>query len=236
MYVIVVGGGKVGYYLTRTLVAEGHEVTLVEKDSRRAAALTEELGEIVTRGDGCEVRTMQELGMKRADCVVAVTGDDEDNLVVCQMAKHKFGVARTIARVNNPKNEEIFALLGVDHTLASTRIIYSLIQQEVDVGEMVLLSALKEGKIEIVSAELTADSPVAGRPLKDVHFPKGTVIAALIREENVLLPSGTTELLEGDTVIALAHPGEEAALQTCLLGGPPKAFITTAQTAEAKKR
>ncbi len=235
MYVIVVGGGKVGFYLARTLVAEGHEVTLSEKDSRRAAFLTEALGEIVTRGDGCEMRTMQELGMSRADCVVAVTGDDEDNLVVCQIAKHKFGVARTIARVNNPKNEEIFALLGVDHTLSSTRIIYSLIQQEVDVGEMVLLSALKQGKVEIVSAEITGDAPVIGRPLKDVHLPGGTVIAALIRDEDVVLPSGTTELLEGDTVIALAHPGEEQALQACLLGSQAKPIIS-AISEEGKRK
>jgi len=235
MYVIIVGGGKVGYYLTRTLVAEGHEVTLLEKDARRFTALREELGEAITRGDGCEVRTMQEKGMSRADCVVAVTGDDEDNLVVCQMAKHKFGVARTIARVNNPRNEEIFALLGVDHTLSGTRIIYSLIQQEVEVGEMVLLSALKAGKIELISAELMADSPVAGKPLKDIRMPGGTVIAALIREEEVLLPSGDLRLREGDTVIALAHPEEEPALRAALLGAAHKGAIINA-TKEADKR
>jgi trk system potassium uptake protein TrkA len=235
MYVIVVGGGKVGYYLTRTLAAEGHEVTLVEKDARAAAALRTELGEVVSRGDGCEVRTMKELGMSRADCVVAVTGDDEDNLVVCQMAKYKFGVARTIARVNNPKNEEIFALLGVDHTLSGTRIIYSLIQQEVEVGEMVLLSALKDGKIELVSVELTADSPVIGKILQDLHPPKGTVIAAVIREESFLLPSATTEFLDGDTVIALAHPGEEYALRASLLGSTAKGPIISA-TKEVHKK
>ncbi|NIM07223.1 MAG: TrkA family potassium uptake protein [Armatimonadetes bacterium] len=235
MYVIVVGGGKVGYYLTRTLVAEGHEVTLVEKDARRAAALRTELGEVITRGDGCEVRTMQEMGMERADCVVAVTGDDEDNLVVCQMAKHRFEVARTIARVNDPKNEEIFALLGVDHTLSGTRLIYSLIQQEVDVGEMVLLSALKAGKIEIVSAELTEEAPVVGKILQDIRLPKSSVIAALIREESVLLPSGTMEFMEGDTVIALAHPEDEPTLRTCLLGGVTKSPITTATEEERKK-
>jgi len=225
MYVIVVGGGKVGYHLTRILAAEGHEVTLVEKDAHCAADLSEELGELVARGDGCEVRTMQQLGMGRADCVVAVTGDDEDNLVVCQMAKYKFGVPSTIARVNDPKNEEIFKLLGVDHTLSGTRVIYSLIQQEVEVGEMVLLSALKAGNIEIVSAELTEDSPVVGAFVKDIHLPGGTVIAALIRGEKVLLPSGTTDLLAGDTIIALAHPGEESGLRASLLGNLRSAFI-----------
>ena len=234
MYIIIVGGGKVGYYLTRTLTAEGHEVTVVEKDPRRYAWLRTELGELVARGDGCEVRTMQDLGMSRADCVVAVTGDDEDNLVVCQMAKHKFGVARTIARVNNPKNEEIFALLGVDHTLSGTRVIYSLIQQEVDVGEMVLLSALKEGKIDLVSAELTEDSPVSNKMVKDVHLPGETVIAALIRGDHVILPSGTTELLSGDTIIALANAGEEPALRTALLGTQAKGPIIINREAQRR--
>jgi trk system potassium uptake protein len=219
MYVIIIGGGKVGYYLSRTLLRENHEVTVIEKERRRLVFLTEELGEAVHWGDGCEVRTMQESGMARADCVVAVTGDDEDNLVVCQIAKERFGVKRTIARVNDPKNEAIFSLLGVDQTLSSTRIIYSLIQQEVEVGEMVLLSALKEGDIDIVSAELTPESPVAGRMLKDVHLPGGTVIAALIRDKAVILPSITTELLAGDIVIALAHQGEEVGLRVALLGG-----------------
>lgn len=222
MYVLIIGGGKVGYYLTRTLTKEGHEVTLVEKEPSRLAQLMDELGEVVTRGDGCEVRTMREVGMGRADCVVAVTGDDEDNLVVCQIAKHTFGVKETIARVNNPKNEEIFKLLGVDQTLSGTRIIFSLIQQEVEAGEMVLLSALKSGNIEIVSAELTKGSPVVGKMVKEVQLPGDIVIAALIRHDNVILPSGTTEFEEGDSVIVLAHPGEEAELRSSLLGQPTK--------------
>ena len=235
MYVIVVGGGKVGYYLTRILAKEGHEVTLIEKDRQRASQLAEELGEIVTWGDGCEVRTMQESGMGRANCVVAVTGDDEDNLVVCQIAKSKFGVARTISRVNNPKNEEIFAALGVDHTLSGTRIIYSLIQQEVEVGEMVLLSALKNGKIELVSVEIPASAPVVGKVVKDIHLPGGAVIAALLRGEDVLLPSATTKLLEGDTVIALAHQGEELALRVSLIGDAAVGAIID-NTQEAKRK
>ena len=235
MYVIVVGGGKVGYYLTRILAKEGHEVTLVEKERQRASQLAEELGEIVTWGDGCEVRTMQETGMGRADCVVAVTGDDEDNLVVCQIAKSKFGIARTISRVNNPKNEEIFAALGVDHTLSGTRIIYSLIQQEVEVGEMVLLSALKNGRIELVSVEIPAQAPVVGKALKDIHLPGEAVIAALLRGENVLLPSATKELLAGDTVIALTHQGEEMALRVSLIGNTSAGAIID-NTQEAKRK
>jgi len=218
MYVIVVGAGKVGYHLTRTLIAEGHEVTLTEKDLARAAELAAEFGETLVVGDGCEVRVMQEIGMNRADCVVAVTGHDEDNLVVCQIAKQQFAVPRQIARVNSPKNEHIFHLLGVTETVSSTRIIYSLIDQEVQSGASLLLTALRRGRIVIASAELTATSPAAGRMVKDVHLPGECVLAAIIRDEHILLPSGTTQLEAGDTVIGVATPQDQHVLQEALLG------------------
>jgi trk system potassium uptake protein TrkA len=221
MYVIVVGGGKVGYYLTRTLLSEGHEVTLVEKEQERFSRLTSEFGENVRLGDGCEVRVMQDAGMNRADCVVAVTGHDEDNIVVCQVAQRHFGVPREIARVNNPENESIFHLLGIRETVASTRIIYSLIDQEVETGESLLLAALKRGKIVIVTLELTADSPAAGRMVKDIYLPGECVLAAIVRDDHILLPSGTTQLQSGDTVIAVAEPESQHVLRDALVGARP---------------
>jgi len=221
MYVIVVGGGKVGYYLTRTLLSEGREVTLVEKEQERVSRLTAEFGENVLLGDGCEVRVMEEAGMKRADCVVAVTGHDEDNIVVCQMARRHFGVPRQIARVNNPENETIFHLLGIGETVASTRIIYSLIDQEVGTGESLLLAALKRGKIVIVTLDLTADSPAAGRMVKDIYLPGECVLAAIVRNDHILLPSGTTQLESGDTVIAVAEPDSQHVLRDALVGARP---------------
>ena len=218
MYVIVVGAGKVGYHLTRTLIAEGHEVTVIEKDVARAAEISTEFGEALVVGDGCEVRVMQDVGMSRADCSVAVTGHDEDNLVVCQIAKKQFGVPRQIARVNNPKNEQIFHLLGVTETVASTRIIYSLIDQEVATGESVLLTALRRGRIVIASVELTEGSPAAGRMVKDIHLPGECVLATVIRDDHILLPSGTTVLEQGDTVIGVATPQDQHVLQEALLG------------------
>ena len=221
MYVIVVGGGKVGYYLTRTLLSEGHEVTLVEKEQRRVSRLTPEFGENVVLGDGCEVRVMGDAGMNRADCVVAVTGHDEDNIVVCQMAQRHFGVPREIARVNNPENEAIFHLLGIRETVASTRIIYSLIDQEVGAGESLLLAALKRGKIVIVTVDLTPDSPAAGRMVKDIYLPGECVLAAIVRDDHILLPSGTTQLEAGDTVIAVAEPESQHVLRDALVGARP---------------
>ncbi len=221
MYVIVVGAGKVGYFLTRTLLNEGHEVTLIEKEASRVSRLTAEFGESVVVGDGCEVRVMEDAGMSRADCVVAVTGHDEDNIVVCQMAQRHFGVPRQIARVNNPENEEIFHLLGISETVASTRIIYSLIDQEVERGEALLLTALKRGNIVIVALDLTPESPAAGRMVKDIHMPGECVLAAIVREDHILLPSGTTELEPGDTVIAVADPDSQHVLRDALLGARP---------------
>ncbi len=222
MYVIVVGAGKVGYYLTRTLIAEKHEVTLIEREASRVAQLAQEFGEAIVEGDGCEVKVMEDVGMGRADCVVAVTGHDEDNLIVCQMAQRYFHVPRQIARVNNPKNEAIFHLLGITETVASTDIIYRLIDQEVETGESLLLTALKRGKIVVVSAEITPDSPAAGRTVKDIQLPGECVLAAIIRNDHILFPSGSTRLDPGDTVIGVATPDDREGLRDALLGaGPP---------------
>ena len=220
MYIIVVGGGKVGYYLTRTLISEGHEVTLIELRRSRVARLITEFGEAVVVGDGCEIRVMEDAGAARADCVVAVTGHDEDNIVICQMARRYFGVPRQIARVNNPENEEIFHLLGVNETVASTRIIYSLIDQEVETGTSLLLTALKRGKIVIVSVDIPAGSPATGKMVKDIHLPGECVLAAIIRDDHILLPSGTTELVPNDTVIAVAEPDSQHVLREALVGPP----------------
>ena len=130
MYVIVIGGGKVGYYLTKHLIERGYEVTLIEKDSRRAEALTSQLGEVVMVGDGDEMAFLATTGMERADVVVAVTGDDEDNLVACQLAKRKFNVPRTVARVNNPSNVQIFKTLGVDVAVSATEVLLDLLERE----------------------------------------------------------------------------------------------------------
>ena len=126
MFVLVVGGGKVGYYLAKELIDSGHEVALMEKDAARARQIADEIGSIVIPHDGCEGKYLAEAGCNRADVVAAVTGDDEDNLVICQMAKHHFDVPRTIARVNNPKNEALFRHLGVDELISPTRMILGL--------------------------------------------------------------------------------------------------------------
>ncbi len=214
MYVIIVGGGNVGYYLTKELLAAGHEVVLVEKDSRRVEILTELLGETVVLGDGCEVRTMTEIGMGRANVVVAVTCDDEDNLVICQMAKRKFKVPRTIARVNDPKNESVLKELGIDQTVNSTRIIYNLLEQQIESGDIVPLASLKKGEVEVVEININEGSPVEGVKVGQLDLPPHTVIISIMRDDHAILPHADIRLRAGDSAIVLLKTGKEKELRT----------------------
>src|SRR3990167_10482692 len=154
MFVLVVGGGKVGYYLAKELIENSHEVVLMEKDRARADQIADEIGSVVVPHDGCEGKYLLEAGANRADIVAAVTGDDEDNLVICQMAKHHFDVPRTIARVNNPKNEDLFRHLGVDEIISPTRMVLASIEQDIPVHELLHPPQLKGGELELVEAQI----------------------------------------------------------------------------------
>lgn len=213
MYIIVVGGGRVGYHLAKTILQEGHEVLVMEKDRKTSEWLAEELGEVVMNGDGCEIRTMAEAGMGRANVVVAVTGDDEDNLVICQMAKGKFQVPRTIARVNDPKNEELFQQLGIDQTVSSTRIIFNLLEQSIETGQVIPLAALRKGDIEVVEATVTAGSPVINQKIGQLDLPPNTLIISVVRDEHAIIPHADTRLRKGDSVIAMIKSERERELR-----------------------
>src|SRR5918997_2920583 len=171
MYIIVVGGGRVGYYLTKELLEAGHEIVILEKNVGRARQIADELGSIVLNRDGCEGKHLAEAGANRATIVAAVTGDDEDNLVVCQMAKHHFDVPRTIARVNNPANEDLFRHLGVDEIISPTRMALGSIEQDIPVHELLHLAQLNK-ELGIIEAHLQADSPAVGRTPGDLVIPE----------------------------------------------------------------
>lgn len=210
MYIIIGGGGDVGYYLTKSLLNQGHEVLLLEKGQTRFQALNDELGQAVVRGDACETRTMEEVGASRADVVIAVTGEDEDNLVICQVAKKRFKVGRTIARVNNPKHSEIFQKLGIDITVSPTRSILSLIEAELPSFRFVQLMTLKNAGLEIVELRVPQDSPVAGKLLRDIHLPRSGNLVLIIRDKQFVTPTADTQLLPNDDVFALVNrEGEE---------------------------
>lgn len=220
MYVIVIGGGKVGYYLSKTLYREGNEVLLLEKDPRRAAELREDLGDVVLAGDGCEVRTQEEAGMERADVVAAVTGDDEDNLVIAQIAKHRFRVPRAVARINNPKNQDIFRRLGIDATVSATEIIHHMIEQQIPSGDIIPLALLKDSNIEIVELELASRSPMIGQTLKQIDLPPETLVIGVVRDGQPSLPNPDEVFRVHDTVIALVSAASEPALRDLLSPKP----------------
>jgi trk system potassium uptake protein TrkA len=215
MYIIVGGGGDVGYYLTQNLLSQGHEVLLLEKSAGRAQVLSEELDQAVLNGDACEARTMEEAGVRRADVVIAVTGEDEDNLVICQMAKKRFNVARTIARLNNPKHELLFQKLGIDVTVSPTKAILSLIESELPGPHFVLLMTLKKAGLEIVEMKIPDISPVVGKQLNQVNLPRKCTLALIIRGEEQIFPTAETLLQADDDVYALVnHDGEEELRRT----------------------
>src|SRR5690242_11288224 len=223
MFVLVVGGGKVGYYLTRELLGSGHEVVLMEKDRARASQIADEIGSIVVAQDGCEGKYLGEAGCSRADIVAAVTGDDEDNLVICQMAKHHFDVPRTFARVNNPKNEGLFRHLGVDEIISPTRMILGSIEQDIPVHELLHLAALGEGELELIEAHLQTGSPAIGRAPRELDIPDGCSLFAVIRDGVATPLRPDSVLREGDKVIAIGKQECEDLLHGQLIGDPEAA-------------
>lgn len=218
MYVVVIGGGNVGYYLTKELLAAGHEVVMIEEDLVRARQIADELGSIVIANDGCEGRYQAEAGMGRADVVAAVTGDDAVNLAASQVAKMRFNVPRAIARVNDPKNESLFRQLAIDDTVSPTRSILGVIEHDIPIHDLLHLADLEGGDIQIVEAQLDADSPVIGRALAELSLPEGSTIAVLIRDERAQSPRSDTRLRAGDKLLAVTSAGGEAELRSLLIG------------------
>ena len=217
MYIIVVGGGKVGYYLTKTLLSEGHEVLLIERDVSKVETYAERFGSVVLAGDGAEAATLAAAGAARADVVIAVTGEDEDNLVVCQVAKQKFHVGRTIARVNNPKNEQLFRVLGIDVTVSQTNYILNLIEQAIPERAFIHLLSLRHADLAIIEATISEKSPVARRTIDDIELPVDCVIAAIARGPHLIVPKGSTEILPEDEIIAVTHREQEDELRRLLV-------------------
>jgi trk system potassium uptake protein TrkA len=217
MYVIIAGGGKVGYYLAQHLLSEDHEVLLIERNPERVAEINDVLGAVAILGDAAEASTLAAAGAPRSDVVVAVTGEDEDNLVICQVAREKFHVARTIARVNNPKNENLFRMLGVDVTVSQTNYILNLIEQAIPDRSFIHLLSLRHEDMAIVDAKVSETSAVAHRAIAEIELPPNTAITAIARGPNLIVPGPATEVLPGDDIIAVAHQDQEDELRRLLV-------------------
>jgi trk system potassium uptake protein TrkA len=214
MYIIVVGGGKIGYHLAKFLMAERNEVLIIENDPTRAADLSSELGECVIEGNGSRVPTLREGGTNRADVLVAVTGADEENLVICQVAKAVFKCPRTIARVNDPQNEMLFTSMGVDATVSATRLINSLIEEQVKADDMVIpLVSLRAGNVEIIEIVPSTQSEIIGKMISKINLPEEARIIAILRGSDVVVPTGGSRFRAGDRILALVKKELESSLR-----------------------
>lgn len=220
MYVVVNGGGKVASYLARTLLERDHTVALIEKREEVVDKLSSELpgNPLIIQGDGCDAAYQEDAGVGRADVFVAATGDDDDNLVSCQLAKVAFGVPRAVSRVNNPKNERIFNALGIE-AISSTTIISRMIEEETTIGDIRTLISLRRGNMAIVEIELPMDRcVVCGKKVAELKLPVDCILVALVRGDEVVTVHGDTELASGDVVIAFTKVEHEAKLKRALTG------------------
>ena len=212
MYVIIAGAGKVGWNLARELTAKDREVTLIESDHRRFMVVEEELEHAVQYGDATELWVLERAGIQRADLVIAVTGDDEDNILICQVAKEKYGVQRIVARVNNPRNLQHFKLLGIQPAVSATDLILRLIEHEVPEYGLVQLLALEEERLEIIELEVGEGSSAAGRRVQDVALPDGSLIISVLRHGAGFVPKADSLIEAGDQVLLILDPGLEKSI------------------------
>jgi trk system potassium uptake protein TrkA len=216
MYVVIAGGGRIGRYIARDMERKGHDVTVVEWNSARCEQLVTDTSVLVIEGDACDVRYLEQAHVDRADVFVATTHTDENNLVACQLAQTEFGIKRTISRVNTPKNVQIFEKLGIE-SVSSTRLISELIENEFSVGELIHLTTLKGGKVSLVEVRVPEDGR-APRPVVELDLPAESILVALFRGNETVIPRGSTEILAGDEVVALTNPQSEDRLRQELVG------------------
>jgi trk system potassium uptake protein len=219
MYVIVAGGGKVGSNVTRSLLDLGHELTLIEQRVDRFARLEEEFGPVVIRGDATEVAVLERAGIARPpELLLAVTGDDEDNLVISQIAKDAYGVRKAVARVNDPRNQQHFDLLGITQTVCATTSILGLVEHEVPEHGLVRLLQLEEEGLEVVEVQIESNSPVAGTRAGGVRLPEGSRLISVFRHGRTELVDDKTVIRPGDQVLAIVQNDAALDLRKVLLG------------------
>jgi trk system potassium uptake protein TrkA len=219
MYILIAGGGKIGANLARILLGDGrHEVTLIEQRRDRFERLEQEFEHQALLGDATELYVLERAGIARPpDVVAALTGDDEDNLIICQLAREKYGVEKVIARVNDPRNQAHFDLLGISPTVSATRGLMALIEHEVPEHDLVHLLELRKENLEIVEVQIPAGAPAAGKRVEKLDLPEGSRLISIMRNGRSEIAVGATELHPGDQVLAILQPGKEDELRRVLL-------------------
>lgn len=218
MYVVIAGGGKVGVNLARELIAKDYEVTLIEERRERYLKLEEELEHSVQYGDATELWVLERAGIARADLVIAVTGDDEDNMIICQVAKEKYLCERIVARVNHPGNLEHFNLLGIRPAFSATALILKVIEHEVPQIGLVHLLELAEDRIEIIEMEVASGSAADGKVVSELPIPPGSLVISVLREDGGFVPNGETLINAGDEVLVVLSPGLEPEVESVFRG------------------
>src|ERR671936_3160680 len=218
MYTLVAGGGKAGHNVTRSLMRMGHEVTLIEQRSDRFAQLEEEFEHQVQHGDATELYVLERAGIARPpDLALALTGDDEDNMVICQIAQERYGVPKVIARVNDPRNQAHFDLMGISPTICAVSSVMALVEHEVPEHDLIHLLELRKENLEIVEVQIDKNSPSAGKRVEKLSLPEGSRLISVMRDGHAEIAVGSTQLQPGDQVLAILQPGKEDELRQILL-------------------
>lgn len=218
MNILIVGGGKLVYFLSRTFISKGYSVTIINRDREECSWLARRLKATAVYGDGSNPQILEEAGAGTADAVLAVTPNDQDNLVICQLASLRFHVLRTLALVNDPDHEEVFRQLGITSAFSTTRVLSSLIEQRAEFEGITNLLPVGEGKVNVTEVVLEATSPVVGRALRDIAFPENSLIACLLREGQPIVPRGTTMLQAQDRLIVMTLPENHGQVLRALTG------------------
>lgn len=218
MRAVVVGGGKVGYYLVKTLKNKRYDITLVESCKKICDKIAEDLDADIICGDGTDYDVLRDAGIEEAEIVAAVTGKDEENLVICQIAKTVFNVNKTIARINNPKNRPIFKTLGVDKTVCSTEVIANLIEAQFAGDRLKVVQTLDRGEMVLAEAIVNEKSPCCCRTISSLELPEGCVIVSILRDEKVIFPKGGIEIVDGDKILLTTNIEKLKEVERCILG------------------
>lgn len=218
MFIIIVGGGKVGLYLVKHFMEQGHRVLLVEEDWEKVKEVRKKYGVEVVWGNGTEETVLEEAGIEDCDALVAVTEDDQDNLVICQLAERKYNIAKTYTRVNTPGNEKLFSWLGVNVAVSSASILAAMVEDDLSFNDFRNLLIKDQDKLKLIRMTVKGNSPSINKKIKDIKLPTEAVLVAILRGDNSLVPRGNTRLAENDVILALTRPELEEEMKKAFNG------------------